>query len=68
MRQKRIDMTEGTIAKQIVLFALPIIGGCVFQQMYSTVDYMFAGKHKTQDMLQNKTAQSRWSTKHWLYF
>ena len=35
---KSIDMTQGVIWKQIVLFAVPLILGNVFQQLYNTVD------------------------------
>ena len=31
-------MTEGNIAKQLILFALPLLVGNLFQQLYNTVD------------------------------
>ena len=31
-------MTEGPIGKQIVFFALPLLIGNIFQQLYNTVD------------------------------
>ena len=40
---KSIDMTQGVIWKQIVLFAVPLILGNVFQQLYNTVDSIVVG-------------------------
>lgn len=37
-------MTEGPIAKQIVLFALPLLIGNIFQQLYNTVDSIIVGQ------------------------
>lgn len=37
-------MTEGKISKSIVLFALPILLGNLFQQLYSVVDSIVVGK------------------------
>ena len=36
-------MTQGVIWKQIVLFAVPLILGNVFQQLYNTVDSIVVG-------------------------
>ena len=36
-------MTEGSIGKRIVLFALPIFLGNLFQQMYNTADSLIVG-------------------------
>ena len=36
-------MTEGTIWKKIVFFALPILLGNLFQQMYNTMDSLIVG-------------------------
>ena len=38
-------MTEGTIWKKIVFFALPILLGNLFQQMYNTVDSLIVGNY-----------------------
>ena len=35
---KKIDMTKGSIIRNIVLFAIPIVIGNILQQMYTTVD------------------------------
>ena len=42
-RKTNIDMTEGVIWKQLVLFAIPLIMGNVFQQLYNTVDSIVVG-------------------------
>lgn len=36
-------MTEGTIWKKIVFFALPVFLGNLFQQMYNTADSLIVG-------------------------
>ena len=38
-----VDMTTGTIWKQIVLFSLPLLFGNIFQQLYNTVDSLVVG-------------------------
>ncbi len=37
------DMTEGSIVKQVILFALPLMLGNVFQMLYNTVDSIIVG-------------------------
>ena len=39
------DLTQGTIWKVLLAFALPIILTNVIQQLYSMVDLMIAGKY-----------------------
>ena len=41
--EKVYDMTKGNPIKEILLFALPMFVGNVFQQIYSIVDTMVAG-------------------------
>ena len=43
-RGKDVDMTEGNITRHIVLFALPLLAGNIFQQMYNMVDTWVVGK------------------------
>ena len=38
-----MDMTEGVIWKQLVAFALPLLIGNLFQQLYNTVDSIVVG-------------------------
>lgn len=40
---KKIDMTQGSIMKLVLLFALPICIGNVLQQLYNTVDTLVVG-------------------------
>ena len=37
------NMTEGSIARQVILFALPLMLGNVFQMLYNTVDSIVVG-------------------------
>ena len=37
------DMTQGNIVKQVLLFALPLMLGNVFQMLYNTVDSIVVG-------------------------
>lgn len=43
MREKNNDLTQGSIFKGLFLFALPLLGSSLIQQMYNTVDLMFVG-------------------------
>lgn len=40
---KHNDLTEGSIVKGLCLFALPLLGSSLIQQLYNTVDLMFVG-------------------------
>ena len=42
-RRKDVDMTEGNITKHIISFALPLLIGNIFQQLYNTVDMWVVG-------------------------
>ncbi|MBR0386290.1 MAG: MATE family efflux transporter [Clostridia bacterium] len=42
-RDRRIDMTEGPIMRNILLFALPLVLGNILQQLYTTVDTLVIG-------------------------
>lgn len=37
-------LTEGVIWKQLILFALPLLGSSLIQQLYNTVDLIFVGR------------------------
>ena len=43
LKKKSVDMTEGNIVKHIVLFALPLLIGNIFQQLYNMVDTWVVG-------------------------
>lgn len=52
MRQKsEIHMTEGSIFKKMILFAIPIFIGNIFQQLYNTVDSLIVGNFLGSDPL-----------------
>lgn len=38
------NLTEGSVCKRIIFFALPILVGQVFQQLYNTMDSLIVGK------------------------
>lgn len=38
-------MTEGNIAKQLILFSIPLLIGNLFQQLYNTVDSIIVGNY-----------------------
>lgn len=42
-RDRRIDMTEGLVMRNILLFALPLVLGNILQQLYTTVDTLVIG-------------------------
>lgn len=44
LRSRRTDLTEGPITKQIILFALPLLGSSLIQQLYNTVDLLYIGQ------------------------
>ena len=44
-------MTEGPIAKQIVVFAIPLFLGNLFQQLYNTADTFAVGNLLGDDAL-----------------
>ena len=43
-KAKNMNLTEGTIWKQIVLFAFPLMCSNLFQQLYNTADSMVVGR------------------------
>lgn len=45
------DMTQGPIWKKIILFALPIMWGNLFQQLYNIVDSLIVGNFLGKDAL-----------------
>lgn len=42
-KSKKIDMTTGSIMKNVLLFAIPIVIGNILQQLYTTVDTLVIG-------------------------
>jgi len=44
MSRERGLMTEGSIARHMILFAMPLVAGNLFQQMYNMVDSIVVGR------------------------
>ena len=42
-RRGDVDMTQGNVAHLLVMFALPLLAGNIFQQFYNTVDTWVVG-------------------------
>ena len=48
-RRKDVDMTEGNITRHIISFALPLLIGNVFQQLYNSVDTWVVGNYVSNE-------------------
>ena len=44
MKAKITNMTEGSPSKLIITFALPLMVGNIFQQLYTVIDTMVVGR------------------------
>ena len=44
LKKNTHTLTEGSVWKGILLFALPLLGSSLIQQLYSTVDLIFVGQ------------------------
>ena len=42
---KTLDLTNGPIARKLLLFALPLLGASLIQQLYTTVDILFVSNY-----------------------
>ena len=42
-RRRDVDMTEGSIVRHLITFALPLLAGNIFQQLYNMVDTWVVG-------------------------
>ena len=49
--KKKINLTEGSVAKGLMSFAIPMILGNIFQQLYNIVDSIIVGKMVGADAL-----------------
>lgn len=47
MKTKNVSLTEGSIWKNLTLFAIPILLGQVFQQLYNTADAWIVGHFRS---------------------
>lgn len=50
-RSTAMDMTSGSISKLLLLFALPLLLGNLFQQFYNTVDVLVVGNFVGKEAL-----------------
>ncbi len=50
-RSKSLDMTQGEPAKLLILFAIPMLIGGIFQLMYNMVDTIVVGRYVSIDAL-----------------
>ena len=50
-RKKTRDMTQGVIWKHLLAFALPLMVGNLFQQLYNTVDSIVVGQFVSKQAL-----------------
>ena len=50
-KNKNLDMTQGEPAKLLLLFALPMLIGSVFQMMYNMVDTIVVGRFVSVEAL-----------------
>ncbi len=50
-KSSTMDMTQGSIRKEMILFALPLLAGNVFQQLYNTIDSIIVGQVVGADAL-----------------
>jgi putative MATE family efflux protein len=51
LTKRQYDLTEGNIWKRLIIFFLPILGGSLFQQLYTTVDAVIIGQFAGKDAL-----------------
>lgn len=47
--RRDVDMTSGNIARHIITFALPLLAGNIFQQLYNTVDTWVVGNFASNE-------------------
>lgn len=48
-QKKTVDMTQGSITRHLVSFALPLLFGNIFQQLYNTVDTWVVGNFASNE-------------------
>lgn len=51
MKKTTLDLTNGNITKQLLLFTLPILIASAFQQLYNTADTMIVGNYLGDEAL-----------------
>lgn len=58
MAQAQVKMTDGSIGKGIIKFALPLFLGNLFQQLYNTADSLIVSNHLGAEALGSVSATS----------
>ena len=48
-RSRDVDMTQGSVFRHLLLFALPLLAGNLFQQFYNTVDAWVVGNYVSNE-------------------
>lgn len=48
-KRRDVDMTEGSIVRHLILFAIPLLLGNLFQQLYNTVDTWVVGNYVSNE-------------------
>ena len=48
-KQQDVDMTQGSIVRHLISFALPLLLGNIFQQLYNTVDTWVVGNFASNE-------------------
>ena len=51
MKSKTLNMTEGNPAHLLIIFAIPMLIGNIFQQLYNLVDSVIVGRYVGADAL-----------------
>ncbi len=51
LKRRDMDMTSGSIVRQLLLFAVPLMIGQAFQQLYNTVDSIVVGNYVGKEAL-----------------
>ena len=51
LRRRDTDMTDGSIAKLLIAFSIPLLIGNIFQQLYNTVDSIIVGNYVSKQAL-----------------
>ena len=51
LHQRDTDMTSGSIVRHLLVFAVPLLIGNVFQQLYNTVDSVVVGNYVGKEAL-----------------
>lgn len=48
-KEHDVDMTQGSVTRHLISFALPLLAGNIFQQLYNTVDTWVVGNYVSNE-------------------